>query len=44
MTFWGYLVLIFLLGLTLEDYQCTKHHLEMERIELIHKLNRRMDE
>ena len=33
MTFWGYVGLLFFVGVMLEDYQHTKHALEMERIE-----------
>jgi len=32
MTFWGYVVLLFIIGLMVEQYQFTKHELEMERI------------
>jgi len=32
MTFWGYLVLLFIIGCMIEDYQHTQHELEMERI------------
>ncbi len=33
MTFWGYVVLLFIIGIMVEDYQHTKHKFEMERIE-----------
>jgi len=35
MTIWGYLVLLFIIGAMIEDYQFTKHELELERIKAI---------
>ena len=35
MTIWGYLMLLFIIGAMIEDYQFTKHELELERIKAI---------
>jgi len=38
MTFWGYLVLLFFVGMTIEESLGIWHEHKMEQIELIHKL------
>ena len=38
MNFWGYLVLLFIGGCMVEDYQHQKHLNELEKIELVQKL------
>ena len=42
MTIWGYLVLLFIIGAMVEDYQFTKHELELERIKAIVETKKRI--
>ena len=41
MTIWDYLVLLFIIGAMVEDYQFTKHELELERIKAIEETKKR---